>query len=778
VSGLRVCLIGASAGFGLDQRRAVASAARSLAQAFAIVLLAGDAALAVCTPTSPVDNATVSCTGTTIDQNLAAGYGTSTDTGNVITVAAGASVTGTGSRDGLIFDTATVLNYGTITGGLYGIQIGANFADITNAGTISGSIAAIQFFGNGNTLTLAPGSVINGLVQSTAGGNIFQLGGSGAATFDISALGDTTQYRNFGTFNKIDSSVWTLTGAATYSGDVNVNGGTLLVNGSLASANSVFVSPGAALGGIGTLPATFLDDGATLAPGTLATIGTLTVNTMLLFCNCSVYSVKVSGLSADKTQVNGDVFLSDAPVVATVTGSSIAKRYTILTASGGLNDTFGTVTGNTPAGFTPSLSYDANNVYLNYQFTPVLPAGLNGNQQSVAGAATTGAGNIFNAGGAIPVAFGALTPAMLTQMSGEVATGSQQTTFDAMTQFMGLMTDPFTARRGFDAPGAMGFAAEGDATHAYAVTGRNRRGSEREAYGMITKAVPRAPAFDPRWNVWAAGFGGGQTTDGNAALGSNTATSRLGAAAVGVDYWFSPQTIAGFALAGGGTNFNVADGGSGRSDLFQAGAFVRHTLGSAYLTAAAAYGWQDITTDRTVTISGVDQLHARFNANAFSGRVEGGNRMVTSWLGGIGLTPYAAAQAINFDLPAYAEASLSGANTFALTYAAKSVTATRSELGLRSDKSFAVGDASLTLRGRAAWAHDFNTDRAASATFQTLPGASFVVNGAAQAHDAALTTASAEMKFVSGLSLAATFEGEFSEVTRSYAGKGVVRYTW
>ena len=89
-----------------------------------------------------------------------------------------------------------------------------------------------------------------------------------------------------------------------------------------------------------------------------------------------------------------------------------------------------------------------------------------------------------------------------------------------------------------------------------------------------------------------------------------------------------------------------------------------------------------------------------------------------------------------------------------------------------------MGDAILTLRGRAAWAHDFNTDRAASATFRTLPGASFVVNGAAQAHDAALTTASAEMKFVSGLSLAATFEGEFSEVTRSYAGKGVVRYTW
>jgi hypothetical protein len=31
-----------------------------------------------------------------------------------------------------------------------------------------------------------------------------------------------------------------------------------------------------------------------------------------------------------------------------------------------------------------------------------------------------------------------------------------------------------------------------------------------------------------------------------------------------------------------------------------------------------------------------------------------------------------------------------------------------------------------------------------AATFETLPGASFVVHGAAQAHDAALTTASAE----------------------------------
>jgi hypothetical protein len=63
-------------------------------------------------------------------------------------------------------------------------------------------------------------------------------------------------------------------------------------------------------------------------------------------------------------------------------------------------------------------------------------------------------------------------------------------------------------------------------------------------------------------------------------------------------------------------------------------------------------------------------------------------------------------------------------------------------------------------------------------TVTVASGASFVVNGAAQASDSALVTASAEMKWMNGWSAGATFEGEFSDVTESYAGKGVVRYAW
>jgi len=205
---------------------------------------------------------------------------------------------------------------------------------------------------------------------------------------------------------------------------------------------------------------------------------------------------------------------------------------------------------------------------------------------------------------------------------------------------------------------------------------------------------------------------------------------------------------------------------------------VRHTDGPAYITGALAYGWQDITTNRTVTIAGLDQLRAEFNANAYSERVEAGHCFVSPVTGGIGITPYAAAQFVTFDLPAYAEQAISGSSAFALAYGDKDVTDARTELGVRTDKSFILQDGVLTLRGRLAWAHDYDPDRAVAATFQALPGASFIVNGAAQASDSALTTASIEMKWKTGWSAAATFEGEFSNVSESYAGKGVVRYTW
>jgi uncharacterized protein with beta-barrel porin domain len=367
----------------------------------------------------------------------------------------------------------------------------------------------------------------------------------------------------------------------------------------------------------------------------------------------------------------------------------------------------------------------------------------------------------------------------LTQASGETATAVQQTSFNAMDQFLGLLMDPGVGEQGgtrWSANGLSNFASA-DEELAYAASKRARRASEQDAYGLMAKA-PMHTVYDPRWSVWASGFGGSQSSDGNAAIGSNAATSQVFGTAVGADYLLSPHTIMGFALAGGGTSANVANSGTARSDLFQAGAFVRHKSGAAYVSAGIAYGWQDITTDRTVTIAAADRLRAEFHANTWSGRVEGGYRIAVPSTKGLGITPYAAAQFTTVALPAYAESAVSGAGTFALSYAGRNVTDSRSEIGVRTDQTFAIRNGLLTVNGRLAWAHDFDPDRWAAASFLALPASGFTVNGAAQGRDAALTSLGADFNWLNGWSARAGFEGAFSDVSRSYAGKGLLRYTW
>jgi uncharacterized protein with beta-barrel porin domain len=515
---------------------------------------------------------------------------------------------------------------------------------------------------------------------------------------------------------------------------------------------------------------TAIASGGTFMPGNGTPGSAMTVSGNLAFASDAQYVVNINPATSSLTNVSGTATLGGATVNAIyANGSYVDKRYTILTATGSVNGTFNSlVNTNLPSNFSTALAYNANNAYLELtlNYAPVSKPtdptdpgndppnsgpnsgqGLSINQRNVANTLV----NFFNTTGGIPMAFGALSPAGLTQVSGELATGTQQATFDAMTQFMGVMTDASGMGRGFAACGDGG------------TTG-------------YVKAPRAADCFASRWSVWAAGYGGGRTTDGNAVVGSNTTTDRVYGIAVGADYRISPDTLAGFALAGGGTNFSLANAlGNGRSDLFQAGAFIHHNIGASYLTGALAYGWQDITTERTLALAGIDRLRANFNANAFSGRLEGGYRFATAWGG---LTPYAAGQFTTYDLPDYAEQALVGSTLFALNYNAKTATASRTELGLRTDKSVALADGALTLRGRFAWAHNFDTDRSAAANFQTLPGTSFVVIGAAIGADSALASVAAELSWRNGWSLAGTFDGEFSNVSTSYAGKGVLRYQW
>ncbi|TYL87709.1 autotransporter outer membrane beta-barrel domain-containing protein [Bradyrhizobium cytisi] len=349
---------------------------------------------------------------------------------------------------------------------------------------------------------------------------------------------------------------------------------------------------------------------------------------------------------------------------------------------------------------------------------------------------------------------------------GSAAASSQtetaQATFLAMTQFTQTLLDPAIDGRGIGRPE---FDSE---LSAYADPGNDRThgGIGREAYEAIY-GKPSLAA--PHWRIWASGIGGSQMT-----TGGNGSVSRSFATAVGADYSLSPQTRVGFALAGGGTGF-ASNLSSGRSDLFQAGTFVRHTIGAAYVATALAYGWQAITSDHQVTPAGGDQLAPAINANAYSGRIESGYRIATPWLG---VTPYAAGQITMFRLatnpgqPAYAadpSATTSGSNSF---------TDSRSELGLRAGTSFLLAGGLLDLRGRLAWAHDFSATQSMPAVLQAVSPQGFVIGSTAIAPNSALTGVSLELRALNGWSAAANVDSELSSLVRSYTGKAVLRYTW
>ncbi|MDP3546695.1 MAG: autotransporter outer membrane beta-barrel domain-containing protein, partial [Phreatobacter sp.] len=350
--------------------------------------------------------------------------------------------------------------------------------------------------------------------------------------------------------------------------------------------------------------------------------------------------------------------------------------------------------------------------------------------------------------------YGAPLANAMNGLSGEAATGAQSTAFTGASTFLGIMLDPMAGARGATA------AAPGSSLIEMADTGRTPAG--RVAAG---------------WSVWTKAFGQAGRTASDAATGAaGTASSPYGVAA-GADRLVSPDTLIGFALAGGGSAYGLGDRGTGTGDFAQIGLYGSTRLGEGYVSAALAYGWNRFDVSRSAGLGPVETYRSAPTVHTFGGRIEAGRRFGSRALAA---TPYAALEAIGASTAGYRESwAAPDTGVFALAYAARTSATARAEAGVRLDSMRTVAPtADLLTFARFAYAWQAGTQRSAEASFQQLANSGFTVFGARASTHTMLASLGAELRLASGARVTASLDGELGDRHRSLRANLGLRQSW
>ena len=619
----------------------------------------------------------------------------------------------------------------------------------------------------------ASGSILGNVAFCSDAGNVLcdpstnkmlVFNRSDTYTFDgaISGPGEVVQ---FGSGRTI------LTAVNTYTGPTFVLGGTLSVNGSIASS-PVFVDFGGTLGGNGTVGPTTIFAGGTLSPGN--SVGTLTVNGNLVFAAASLYMVELQGNTADRTNASGTATLAGTVGLSHL-GGKLARSYTILSAAAGRTGTFDSlVPVNLPAFITASLAYTQTDVQLNLESRIRRIAGLTRNHAAVAAAldkAFDRGGSLFHLSGLAP----SQIPAALDMLSGEGVSGTQETAFGAAGMFTSIMMDQGAFWRSRETVDVNGVTFAGEPLQ-YAPSKRSKTAD----HPVFKEMAPPAP-YQPRWRAWLTGFDGSAKLNGEADIGSADLSHNIGGLAGGLDYQFAPDLLAGFAIGGSSSNFSVRDRiTSGHLEGAHFGGYGVKTWGSLYTAGALSFStFRNDTTRSIVGIGPTETATGRFGSNLLSGRLEVGAKQV---FGRFAVTPFAAVQFSQLWQNGFTEGNpvpVGAADPLGLSYGSSSVTSLPTFLGAQFDTRFAFSNGmALSPYTRLSWVHEFKPNRAINPTFIALPGAAFTVDGPRAASDAVRIDAGAKLAIRPNAWLFASFDGEFSNRSQSYAGKGGARISW
>lgn len=652
-----------------------------------------------------------------------------------------------------------------LTYGLPTLSFTAAPREAAPTGGPDASILLATLYGGSTTAakTIAPtGGIYGNLSTATINQIVVNTETNALAAF----YGTSLSY--WSRINLVAASDYFMGGSDGYGGTFTGTSGTLYLAPTDQLTTNVTVGSGSVFGGNGTITGnTTVLSGGTLTPAVSANnvatnAGTLTINGNLTFNSGSTYGVMIGSSGSSSTQVSGTATLGGATVAPTVVaGTTVRNKYTILTANS-IAGTFGVVSNAALPALSGSVSYDAKNAYLSFAYNPAATGSATANQAAVG----RGINTAFQTIGGLPTQYAALSGQSLSQAAGELGTASHTAAFGTMDAFVASFTG------GLSDPGAVdGRGSSGMVSYYADPKPKLQKTAAAEAIDQ--------QLFKPYWTVWTQTFGGTEHIGGNAGTGASASDTQNLGQLIAAEYRLAKDTSVGAAVAGGGQWFSLANGmGSGKAGFGQLALFGTHTFDNLYVSGTVAGGFDSMTTDRTVVGPfGANSLHGSFTATMLTARGEIGNRFKTDFAT---ITPYAAVQSTALYLPSFTETSTSGGGSlYALSYSSKTVGDTKSELGAKVSRTFALSDAqTLTLSTRLAWQHDFNPNQTAQATFVDLPGSTFTVAGAKPSANAALVNTAARVDIGKGVSLEAGFDGAFAANNQVYAGHGRVSYRW